>query len=409
VIVTLPAQAGNEGKFLTTDGNQTSWEFALPNQISNSGKFLTTDGNQAQWQELIDDVQIGTLQYFAGTSTSTYPGDKWLLCDGSVVTQTAYSDLFSVLGAQANNEDNWVVRTSGTTSSLYALTYGNGLYIYGGHAGALATSTNAITWTARTSGSTLSINTLAYGNGVYIYGADNPVGLGRSTDGISWSSTALGFNIFASIYANGIFVTAGNSSSLYTSTDAITWTPRNPGAVNTINALTYGNGLFVYGGVGGALATSTNAITWTARTSGTASGISSLTYGNGLFVYGGGGGVLATSTNGITWTARTSGTTLPILALTYANGLFIYGGGSGTSFITASSKDGINWTVNSTSTTTRPVFALTSSPSTFVRAGGNGFVHTNEIATYNFSTQFALPNQEVGVDDFDSKLYIKAE
>jgi len=88
------------------------------------------------------------------------------------------------------------------------------------------------------------------------------------------------------------------------------------GTATIIRALTYGNGLYVYAGNSGVLATSTDAITWTARTSGTASAIYALTYGNGLYVYAGTGGVLATSTDAITWDARTSGTTSNIATLT---------------------------------------------------------------------------------------------
>ena len=49
-----PAQTGNSGKFLTTDGTNTSWATvdALPSQTGNSGKFLTTDGTDASWEEI---------------------------------------------------------------------------------------------------------------------------------------------------------------------------------------------------------------------------------------------------------------------------------------------------------------------------------------------------------------------
>ena len=47
----IPAQTGNTGKFLTTNGTATSWATvdALPAQTSNSGKYLTTDGTTASW------------------------------------------------------------------------------------------------------------------------------------------------------------------------------------------------------------------------------------------------------------------------------------------------------------------------------------------------------------------------
>ena len=50
-IDSLPAQSGQSGKFLTTDGSSASWASvdALPSQSGQSGKFLTTDGTDASW------------------------------------------------------------------------------------------------------------------------------------------------------------------------------------------------------------------------------------------------------------------------------------------------------------------------------------------------------------------------
>jgi hypothetical protein len=46
-----PSQTSNSGKYLTTDGTNTSWATvqALPSQTGNSGKYLTTDGTNASW------------------------------------------------------------------------------------------------------------------------------------------------------------------------------------------------------------------------------------------------------------------------------------------------------------------------------------------------------------------------
>ena len=53
----VPSQAGNSGKFLTTDGTTSSWNTvgALPSQTGNSGKFLTTDGSTASWSTITTD------------------------------------------------------------------------------------------------------------------------------------------------------------------------------------------------------------------------------------------------------------------------------------------------------------------------------------------------------------------
>ena len=49
----LPSQTSNSGKYLTTNGTDTSWgtvtQYSLPSQTGNSGKFLTTNGTAESW------------------------------------------------------------------------------------------------------------------------------------------------------------------------------------------------------------------------------------------------------------------------------------------------------------------------------------------------------------------------
>ena len=53
----LPSQAGQSGKFLTTDGTDASWASIsqVPSQSGQSGKFLTTDGTDASWGSIPSD------------------------------------------------------------------------------------------------------------------------------------------------------------------------------------------------------------------------------------------------------------------------------------------------------------------------------------------------------------------
>ena len=55
-----PSQTGNTGKYLTTNGTDTSWATvdALPSQTGQSGKYLTTNGTVASW----DTVSAGISQ-----------------------------------------------------------------------------------------------------------------------------------------------------------------------------------------------------------------------------------------------------------------------------------------------------------------------------------------------------------
>ena len=65
-VYTLPSQAGNTGKFLTTNGTAESWgtvtQYSLPSQTGNTGKILTTDGTVESWSSLtLDEIQIQSV------------------------------------------------------------------------------------------------------------------------------------------------------------------------------------------------------------------------------------------------------------------------------------------------------------------------------------------------------------
>jgi len=67
----LPSQTSNSGKYLTTDGTNSSWgivtPYSLPSQTGNSGKFLTTNGTSESWG-VVDPAAIVNVG-FAQNST----------------------------------------------------------------------------------------------------------------------------------------------------------------------------------------------------------------------------------------------------------------------------------------------------------------------------------------------------
>lgn len=71
----IPAQSGNSGYFLTTDGSTLSWASTkeLPSQTNNSGKFLTTNGSAVSWASVPDEIpsQSGNNGKFLTTNGST--------------------------------------------------------------------------------------------------------------------------------------------------------------------------------------------------------------------------------------------------------------------------------------------------------------------------------------------------
>jgi len=68
----LPDQTGNAGKFLSTDGTNAIWDNVpepLPDQTGNAGKFLSTDGTNAIWDNVPEPLpdQTGNAGKFLST------------------------------------------------------------------------------------------------------------------------------------------------------------------------------------------------------------------------------------------------------------------------------------------------------------------------------------------------------
>lgn len=108
-------------------------------------------------------------------------------------------------------------------------------------------------------------------------------------------------------YANDLFVGVGNSGTIITSPDGVTWTERTSGVNNELNKICYANNLFVAVGANGTIITSPDGETWTQRTSGVEglfpNTIKSVVYCSlfNLFVACGEFTKILTSPDGVTW------------------------------------------------------------------------------------------------------------
>ena len=164
-------------------------------------------------------------------------------------------------------------------------------------------------WNILTSNFGISaISSVAYGNGVWVAGG-NAGNLRTSTnDGVTWNTQTSNFGtsaICSVAYGNGVWVAGGQGGTLRTSTDnAVTWNTQTSNFTLIINSVAYGNGVWVAGGQGGTLRTSTdNAVTWNTQTSTSnfTSSILSVAYGNGVWVAGGGLGMLRTLSDALSY------------------------------------------------------------------------------------------------------------
>lgn len=79
----LPGQAGNAGKFVTTDGSNASWADVYPSQTSNAGKFLRTNGTTVSWQ-----FATPALVVVSGTTQAAVADAHYVLTNAAATTVT---------------------------------------------------------------------------------------------------------------------------------------------------------------------------------------------------------------------------------------------------------------------------------------------------------------------------------
>ena len=206
-----------------------------------------------------------------------------------------------------------------------------------------------------------------------------------STDGTKWTALNSGVatNLNAAVY-RGVYLAAGDGGAMLYSTDAITWTPRTTGTANNLYAIARNSGLFVAVGAKGTIVTSGDGITWAAAAnSATANDLYAVTaYGDSLWIAVGANGTLVTSTDGSTWKSVTSNTALDLKGITSGTSaatgalIFVAVGATGT---LVTSPDAATWTAQPAIGTT--TLSAVTYGTQFIAVGANGSIFTSTDGT----------------------------
>lgn len=279
--------------------------------------------------------------------------------------------------------------------------------IDGGKGGAGSPSAQATprlagaTWSL--SGTPLGTNLNGVGFGsVFVAAGDSGV-MYSSTDGISWTllSSLVTTKLNAVSYYGGNYLVAGAGGVILRSLDAtVTWPQQTSGTTNDLYAISnYGSAGFVATGASGTIIHSGDGITWTsAKTSNPASNLYSVTYGNNMYVAVGAAGALLSSTDGVTWNPLTPTTPISLITLrsiayappatgTIGTGTFVAVGSGGT--IVTSADGGTTWTPISSTPFTATINAITYGRQ-FVAVAEDGSVNTS-IDGINWAATTTMP------------------
>lgn len=93
--------------FLSTDPSISGSDYEGYTYFNTTTKQLRRY-NGSSWEILADNTPVGSIQMFASNSAPT----NWLVCNGSAVSRSTYSQLFSIIGSTYGNGDG------GTTFNL---------------------------------------------------------------------------------------------------------------------------------------------------------------------------------------------------------------------------------------------------------------------------------------------------
>ena len=258
---------------------------------------------------------------------------------------------------------------------------GDGILVAGDTSGFMHTSRDGANWTFRETGTNEPVYALAYGNGRFV-GMRGFGGFATSLDGgATWSNVARApfSQLFGIVYAQGVFTAAGyildnlSSPVLFRSTDGMHWTSRAVGSNAVLRGIAYGNGLYVAAGHqsvlnGGLVLTSPDGEAWTRQPT-SLTPMSGIAFGNGMFVAISGSQV-ARSTNGVDWTAQAVlAVQEELFSISFVEGTFV---GCGSPRVLVTSSNGIDWVYRDSKLTSSGTLAGAGAVGGRIVIGGDG-------------------------------------
>jgi hypothetical protein len=239
------------------------------------------------------------------------------------------------------------------TRSLFAVAYGNGLYVAVGNGGHIITSSNGIAWTARTSGTNQRLRGVAWAGGVFVAVGDSRTVL-TSSDGVTWTPqtapAGMGFSLRGVAHDGTQFIAVSSEQAIMTSPEGAAWTQQvvpNNIASQDFFGVAVGNGAVVVVG-DNRIYTSPDGDVWDLRSQGPpvpSSGVGrfhrTVTFGPSGFVTLGLEGSAFTSADGASWGSVTDSRSREWNDVAFGNDRFCAVGWSGS---IASSPDGVVFT-----------------------------------------------------------------
>lgn len=329
---------------------------------------------------------IGQLAYFPNANGDSYLNGLWLKCNGQVLNQADYPDLFARVGF-VNGPFTIFQNATAAGGNRLTATYDGSRFIVAGVSGQLYTSPDGINWTLGTSGTSSTISSIVFTGAIYASSVASSAL--TSTDLITWSTVTSNNRATSTLkYGNSTFVVSNADRFIATSTDGTSWFTKSPNG----SRLAFNSGKIAIGSKQNCILTSTNtSVGWkvnSAEIAYTASILNLDADVSGFFCSVGGSSTVASSTDGYTWVPHATGTTSTWVKQAFGAGVYVFGASaSGT---TRATTDFVTYSANVGTIGSAAVSGLAFGASKFVatnNATGTIYTSANGI---NWSTSATI-------------------
>jgi hypothetical protein len=354
-----------------------------------------------------------------------YPSSEFILhaaaygTNGFVaVGDTGYTLEYNYPGVvcTSTNGSSWAEQPySISENSLYGCTYGNGLYVLVGDAGAIVVSPDLANWSEVTAYHRSAITAIACSTNLSIasglptvdeYFVFTNFTTLVSTNGSNWVVSTVNLPTMVDLTSGGGQFAGVNGHAIYTTSDGYNWQSNNTFS-NQLRGVRYLNGQYVALGDNGTIFTSVDATNWSNDSVATSGSFYGAACGNGLYVAG--GSVAATSQDGVVWSLCPSNPPAFITRMVYGEGLFVAAAYTGEYYNPVgevlTSRDGTNWQVQ-LSAPSRLFTGLAYTGGTFLAvSSGGGLQPTLMFDSSNGTNWTQLAFTLPGVDGGSFSIY----
>jgi hypothetical protein len=252
--VTLVSPDGQDwtGNFSLRTGLSTV-VFGVTNFVAadvNGSLHLSSDG--LNWETLSNSLPHPVYR-------GTYAGGLFVLVGGDTTANYIYT---------SRDGRSWTIASVPGANFLRSVNYGNGRFVavagFAGLPGVFLTSTNGQDWIEEIPSTNLRLNGVAFANGMFVAAGESG-SVFTSTNGLEWALNRLpsGAAFTSASYGFGRFIITESpvppqtgASALWTSYDAVNWTRHATAATQTLSKAAIGANRLVVVGGGGLILTS---------------------------------------------------------------------------------------------------------------------------------------------------------